>query len=245
MHIALVQHVGGKARQRQLHHVLGGLALVQQGGDGRHGRDVLFQLIDLRIGGTGQQLHHKAACAQDGQVLVHQHAQRHDGGHLLAVGVVGGQVLGDLAGDQRHLPHGRLLLQAVIPDDGEHTVFAHSAAHIQVAVRLCGQLHQGVIDAALHVAGAVGAGNDHARRAAAGHTQGDLVTVVLEHGAHQGRTGEQTAQCRAAGGAGGVQLFSLADDLGGIHAAEHDPAILRQAADQICHKVIPPIVYTA
>ena len=80
---------------------------------------------------------------------------------------------------------------------------------------------------------------------AAGHTQGDLVTVVLEHGAHQGRAGEQTAQCRAAGGAGGVQLFGLADDLGGIHAAEHDPAVLRQAADQICHKVIPPIVYTA
>ena len=27
------------------------------------------------------------------------------------------------------------------------------------------------------------------------------------------------SQCRAAGGAGGVQLFGLADDLGGIHAA--------------------------
>ena len=245
MHIALVQHVGFKTRQRQLHHILGGLALVQHGGNGRHSCDIFFQLIDLRVGSARQQLHHKAACTEDGQIFVHQHAQCHDGGHLLAVGVVGGQVFGDLAGDQRYLPHGRLLLQAVVPDDGEHTVSAHSAAHIQMAVRLCRQLHQGVIDAALHVAGAVGAGNDHARRAAAGHTQGDLIAVVLEHGAHQGCAGEQTAQCRAAGGAGGVQLFGLADDLGGVHAAEHDAAVLRQAADQICHKVIPPIVYTA
>ena len=53
------------------------------------------------------------------------------------------------------------------------------------------------------------------------------------------------AVAAAAGGAGGVQLFGLADGLGGIHAAEHDPAVLRQAADQIRHIIVPPIGYTA
>ena len=204
VHIPLVQHIGVKTGQRHLHHVLGGLALVEHGSDRRHGIDVLFQLVDLGIGGTGQQLHHKAARAQDGQVFVHQNTQRHDGGHLLTVGVVAGQVFSDLAGHQRHLTHGRLLLQAVVADDGEHTVAAHGAAHVQMAVFLQGQLHKGIIDAALDVAGAVGAGNDHAGGAAACHAQGDLVAVILEHGAHEGCAGEQTAQRRAAGGAGGM-----------------------------------------
>ena len=82
----------------------GGLARMEQLGDGGHGVDVLFQLVDLGIGSAGQQLHHKAAGAEDGQILVHQNAQRHHGGHLLAVGIVTGQILGDLAGYQRHLP---------------------------------------------------------------------------------------------------------------------------------------------
>ena len=42
-----------------------------------------------------------------------------------------------------------------------------------------------------------------------------------------------------------MELFGFADDLGRVHAAEHDAAVFRQAADQVCHNVIPPIVYTA
>ena len=107
---------------------------MEQLGDGGHGVDVLFQLVDLGIGSAGQQLHHKAAGAEDGQILVHQNAQRHHGGHLLAVGIVAGQILGDLAGYQRHLPDCGLLLQAVIADDGQHAILAHGGAHVQVAV---------------------------------------------------------------------------------------------------------------
>ena len=61
----------------------------------------------------------------------------------------------------------------------------------------------------------------------------------------QACTREQAAQCRAAGGTGGVQLLGAAHKFGGIHTAEHDAAVFRQAADQVCHNVIPPIVYTA
>ena len=136
-------------------------------------------------------------------------------------------------------------MQAVVPDNGQHAVLAYGSAHVQVAIGFGGQLHQRVINAALHVAGAVGAGNEHTGRAAALHPQGDAVAVVLEHGAHQGSTGKQTPQCRAASGACGVKLFCFTDDLGGIHTAEHDAAVFRQAADQVCHNVIPPIVYTA
>ena len=186
-----------------------------------------------------------AARAQDGQVLVHQHAQRAHGGDLLTGGVVTGQVLGDLAGHQRHLADGGLLLQPVVPDDREHTAAAHCTAHVQMAVGLRGQLHQRVVDAAFDVARAVGAGNEHTGRAAALHPQSDLVAVILEHGAHERCTREQAAQCRAAGGTGGVQLLGAAHKFGGIHTAEHDAAVFRQAADQVCHNVIPPIVYTA
>ena len=210
---------------------------MEQLGDRGHGVDVLFQLVDFGISSAGQQLHHKATGAEDGQVFVHQHAQRHHGRHLFAVGVVTGQILGNFTGYQRHLPDCGLLLQAVVPDDGQHAVLAHGSAHVQVAVGFGGQLHQRVINAALHVAGAIGAGNEHARRAAARHTQGDAVAVVLEHGAHQGCTGKQTPKCCAASSACGVKLFCFTDDLGGIHTAEHDSAVLGQAADQVCHRL--------
>ena len=42
-----------------------------------------------------------------------------------------------------------------------------------------------------------------------------------------------------------MELFGFADDLGRVHAAEHDAAVLRQAADQIRHIIVPPIGYTA
>ena len=113
-----------------------------------------------------------------------------------------------------------------------------------MAVGLGGQLHQRVVDAALDVAGAVRAGDEHTGRTAALNAQGDLVALILEHGPHQGCAGEQAAQRCTAGGAGGMQLLGLAHDVGGVHTAEHDAAVFGQAADQICHKVIPPIVYT-
>ena len=182
---------------------------------------------------------------QQPQLLRRTEAQGAHGGDLLTGSIVTGQVLGDLAGHQRHLAHGGLLLQPVVPDDREHTAAAHCTAHVQMAVGLRGQLHQWVVDAALDVARAVGAGNEHTGRAAALHPQSDLVAVVLEHGAHERCTREQAAQCRAAGGTGGVQLLGTAHKFGGIHTAEHDAAVFRQAADQVCHNVIPPIVYTA
>ena len=113
LHLALIQNIGVEACQCKVHHILGGLAFPKQFSNGRHGGDVLLQLGDLGIGGTGQQLQQEAARAGNGQVSIHQHPQSADGGHLLAVSIVAGQVLGDLAGDQRHLAHSGFFLQAV------------------------------------------------------------------------------------------------------------------------------------
>ena len=113
-----------------------------------------------------------------------------------------------------------------------------------MAVLLCGKLDQRVVDAAFDVAVCVGAGDDDASRAAAGHAQGDGVAIILEHRTHQGDTGEQTAKGCAAGGTGGMQLFCRADDLSGVHAAEHDTAVFRNAADKIRHIIVPPVGYT-
>ena len=243
--IPLVEDVGFKALQRQLHHVLRRLARAEHFSDGGHGGNVLFQLGDLSIGGTRQQLDEIAACAGDGQVFIDQNPQRTDGGHLLTVSIVAGQVFGDLTRDKRHLADGRFFLQAVIPDDGQHTVPADGTADIQMAVFFERKLHQRIVDAALHVAGAIGAGDEDARRAAARNAQGDGVPVILEHGAHQGGPRQQTAKGGAAGRTGLVELFGLADDCGRVHTAEDDTAVFRQAADQIRHIIVPPIGYTA
>ena len=77
------------------------------------------------------------------------------------------------------------------------------------------------------------------------HTQRNGIAVILEHGAHQGGSRQQTAKGRATSGTGFMELFGFADDLGRVHAAEHDAAVLRQAADQIRHIIVPPIGYTA
>ena len=136
-------------------------------------------------------------------------------------------------------------MQAVIPDNGQHTVPANSTADIQMAVFFEWKLHQRVVDAALHVAGAIGASNEDARRAAARNAQGNGVPVILEHGAHQGGSRQQTAKGGAAGRTGLVELLGLADDCGRVHTAEDDTAVFRQAADQIRHIIVPPIGYTA
>ena len=213
-------------------------------GDRGHGGDILFQTGNLGIDRTRQELQQIAARADDGQILVHQNAQRTDRGDLLAVGIIAGDVLGNLAGHQRHLTDGWLLLELVVPDDRQYTVFSDGAADIQMAVLLCGKLDQRMVDAALYIAVCVGAGDDDTRRAAARHAQGDGIAVILEHCAHQRHAGEQTPQSRATGSAGGMQLFRLADDLGRVHATEHDAAVLRNAADQIRHIIYPPIGYT-
>ena len=57
-------------------------------------------------------------------------------------------------------------------------------------------------------------------------------------------TQEQAAQGCAAGRTGVVQLLGRADDLSGVHAAEHDTAVFRNAADKIRHIIVPPVGYT-
>ena len=245
LHLALIQNIGVEACQCKVHHILGGLAFPKQFSDGRHCGDVLLQLGNLGIGGTGQQLQQEAARAGNGQVSIHQHTQSADGRHLLTVSIVAGQILGDLAGDQRHLAHSGFFLQAVVTDDSQHAIFAHSTAHIQMAVCFQRQLYQRVVDAALDIAGAIGTGNNRAGGAAARHTQRNGIAIVLEHGAHQGRTGEQAAQGCTAGRTGMVQLLGRADDLSGVHTAEHNTAVFRNTADQIRHFLFPPIGYTA
>ena len=53
LHLALIQNIGVEACQSKVHHILGGLAFPKQFSDGRHCSDVLLQLGDLGIGGTG------------------------------------------------------------------------------------------------------------------------------------------------------------------------------------------------
>ena len=126
-------------------------------------------------------------------------------------------------------------MELIVSDNGQHAILSNGPAHVQMAVGLGGQLHQRVVDAALDVAGCIGAGNDNACGAAARNTEGDAVAVVLEHRAHQAGPRQQAAQGGAAGGTGGVQFFSGADDIRRIHTAEYDAAVLRQASDQFSH----------
>ena len=53
LHFAFIQDIGVEACQSEVHHILGGFAFPKQFSDGRHCGDVLLQLGDLGIGGTG------------------------------------------------------------------------------------------------------------------------------------------------------------------------------------------------
>ena len=50
-----------------------------------HGNKILYQVVDLVLGGAGQQLHDEAACAAHAQVLIYQYAQGADRGNLFAI----------------------------------------------------------------------------------------------------------------------------------------------------------------
>ena len=104
-------------------------------------------MLDLLLGGTGQQLHDKTACAADTQVFIHQYTQGADRGDLLADGKVGGYILGDLTGGQRYLPDVRFA-HTEVTDNIKGAVLADGSAYIQMAVRPRGQLY----DRMLHIA---------------------------------------------------------------------------------------------
>ena len=140
-------------------------------------------MFDFFLGRTGQQLHDETACAAHTQVFIHQHAQGADSGDLLTDGKVGRDVLGNLAGGQRHLadvwlPH------AQIADNIQRAVFADGCAHVQVAVRPRGQLHDWMLHIALDITGTVGDSQQTACGAAALDLQSHRVLGAFEHNAH-------------------------------------------------------------
>ena len=227
-----VQDLRRKAVQRQVQHIADAFALGQHSGNGGHGLDVGFQPVDLVVGGAGQQLDDKAARTLHGQVPVDQHAQRADGGHLLADGKILGDILGDLAGDQRHLADVRLP-HPQIADDVQRAVASHRAAHIQMAVGAGRKLHHRVLHIALDVAAAVRDGQQPAGGAAALDLQRDGIPTAFQHHAHHRGGGQQAAQRGRGDGAGLMVLLRLADDLGGIDAVKHDAAIFRDAPQQV------------
>ena len=111
-----VENVGCKAGQSQLQHIADALALLEHCRHAGHGLDVLLEVLDLLLGCAGQQLHDKAARAADAQILIDEHAQRADSGHLLTDSKIGRDVLGDLTGGQRHLADVRLAHTQVTDD---------------------------------------------------------------------------------------------------------------------------------
>ena len=231
-HMVAVQNIRLEALQRQLQHIAHAHALLQHRCHAGHGLDVLFKMLDFLLGGTGQQLHDKAACTADTQVLIHQHTKSADRGDLLADGKVGGYILGDLAGGQRHLADIRLA-HAEVADNIKGAVLADSSAYIQMAVCPRGQLYDRMLHIALDIACTVRNRQQTARRAAALDLQRHRVLRAFQHDAHHRSSRQQAAQRRRGDSARLVQALHIADDLGRVHAVKYNAAVLGNAAQHV------------
>ena len=190
---------------------------------------VALQKIHGLLVREGKELNQDTARGAAGVVGVHQHAQGAEGGHLLALGVVGGDVLGDLAAGQSHRPAlGDLASQ--ILDHVDDTV-THQTAHVQLAVLLQGQIGGGVLDVAADVADPVADRDDPTRGAVALKGHGDGVGLLAQHAPHHGGDGEDAPQSRRGGGGGLVVLNGLVDYVGGTNDVYPRAAVLGHGAE--------------
>ena len=138
---------------------------------------------------------------------MHQRAQRHQRGLLLADGEILGKILAQLAGNQLRLPHIRLP-HAQILNHRQPPMMSHQAAHVQMPVLLQGQVCLRMMRRNLHVS-SVGHCRHLAQRPIAGHRDGDGSVLFLHHHAQHGRGRHQPAHGRQRRGRRRVNLRRL------------------------------------
>jgi len=165
-------------------------------------------------------LHQQAAAARDTAAFL-VHAEQHGAGDLLGRREVVGDVLGDLAADERDAAGVRF---GVFQEarQGDLAVRAHDAAHVEFAVRVAhGQVGAPVADVAAHLAVGAAFRDDPADGAVALDAEGDAAVGLLAE--HDGEE-QRGAQGAAEGGRGGlgemVAQAGFLDDGGAVHRDE-------------------------
>ena len=175
-----------------------------------HLAQVCLELCERLLGAVGHGLHDEAARLAHGEVGVHEHTHAYRGRNLLALHVVGADVVADLAREQIELAAIRLAPGGVL-DDGEGAL-AHGGRHVELALAVEGNPHVGVAGEALHVALRVGGHGEAGKRAVALDDEAEQLAGVLEHRAHHRARREKPAECRRGDGA---RLVRVACELHG------------------------------
>ena len=176
-----------------------------------HFAQVGLELRERLFGAIGHGLYDEAARLAYGEVGVHKHADTHRGRNLLALHVVGADVVADLAREQIELAAIGLTPGGVL-DDGEGAL-AHSRRHIELSLTVEGNPYVGVAGEALHVALRVGGHGKAGERAIALDDETEQLTGILEHRAHHRACREKPAECRRGDG---TRLVCVAGELYGV-----------------------------
>ena len=195
-------------------------ACLKQTGNVGQITGVALQQVDHGGVGKGKQLNQYAACSLAAAVGIHQNAKGAHGGDLLALGVICGNVLGDLAA---HQLNGAVvgLVGSHVTNDVQKTL-THCAANVQFAVLLQGQIHLRILNISSHVANVVRNGQHSACRAIAVEGKGDGVVLFTQHAAHERGDCEESAKGGGGGGSGVMIADGSVYDIGG---ADHmDPS---------------------
>ena len=224
------QHLRLEVQKQLLHRALE-MILAHGAGDVHEHAGALLDGLDGGFAGSGQHLDDQPAGGL--HALAHQHAQRHQRGHLFRGGEVHGEVLGDLAGDEVDHAHIRLA-QAEVLDHGEAAVLAHGRAHGQFAVGCARQFHIREGRVALHRGVGLAHGHNGADGAAALDGDGEALVFALEHAAHH-RSGHQRAPQRRRRRA--RQAVDLPGALDQLRAFDEDGAGLTAQQGYIVHSV--------
>ena len=201
--------------QRQGTNLLGSHPLPQHGGDGGEFAHVGLNLINDVLGAERQQLQQQTAGGLHRQIGVNQHTQGTDGGSLLAGGVVAGDVLGNLAGNQRRTAHVGFGGTGVT-EHPQLTVGTYGTADVQFAIGFEGNLHDGVLGVATDVTAAVRHRHHGACRTAACQLEGQAVVLALHHHAHHRGGRQQTTQGGGNHRRGLVDVLGTGHHIGGI-----------------------------
>ena len=229
VHGQLVENVVGNVAQSHVHDGLVVHTAVDHGGEVGEVGGVALQKIDGVLVGKGEELDQNTAGGTAGVVGVHKYAQGAEGGDLLALGVVGGDVLGDLAaGEGNRAAFGNLTAQVL--DDGDHSV-PHETAHVQLTAGLEGEIGGGMLHVAANVADPIADGDDAACGAVSLKGNGDGVGLLAQHAPHHGGHGQDAAQRGGGGGGGHVVFDGAVDHLGGTNDVDPRTAVLGHGAE--------------
>ena len=252
------QFLAAQGDQRPLHALARTIAAVGRQAMGKYLRlemqkELLHRALEMILAHGAGDVHEHAGACLDGlygglagpgehlddqparglHALAHQHAQRHQRGHLLRGGEIHGEVLGDLAGDEVDHAHIRLA-QAKVLDHGEAAILAHGRAHGQFAIGGARQFHIREGHIALDGGVRLAHGHDGADGTSALDGDGEALILALEHAPHH-RGCHQRAPQRRRGRA--RQAVDLAGALHHLRTLDEDRPGLTAHQRYIVHAV--------